>query len=68
MDRSRSRADEVGPLPPPTIPAVGVAEEGVVEKTEAVRGVYHLWEERGVVVEGGDSTASPGPEGKSQKS
>ena len=43
MDRS----DEVGPLPPP-IPVVGVAAEGVV-KTEAVRGVYHLWEERGGV-------------------
>ena len=46
MDRSRSGADEAGPFPPPTTPAVGVAAEGVVEKTEAVRGVYDLWEER----------------------
>ncbi len=39
--------------------ALGVLAEGVLEKTEGVRGGCDLWGVKGVLE--GDSTASPGP-------
>lgn len=43
----------------PTVVALGVLAEGVLEKTEGVRGGCDLWGVKGVLE--GDSTASPGP-------